>query len=189
LSFNALAIRPRSASRARSTRWPALGTKRVKPAVAGRRAHVAGGAHALPQQPGFVIETVGVGVPVRTLQAHRQAPAFARADRQGVIRAAVPRQGELRRNAGAFSQDGFDRELEADALAEIVRQLVDRADDLDIAPFVRLVQLPGQHGVGKAGGPAEAEQRTGDGGKWRLARFEEHCKGDQRAPENAPRVR
>ena len=40
--------------------------------------HTTGGAHALAQQPCFVVKTIGVCIAMRTPQAHRPLPAFTR---------------------------------------------------------------------------------------------------------------
>jgi len=82
-----------------------------------RVADVAGGANALLEQRELVVEAVRVAV--RLAQAHREAPALARAqrrarlDQRGVfVEAGVPAEREQRRNAG-WRAAFFDREAEA----------------------------------------------------------------------------
>ncbi len=64
--------------------------------------HIAGRAYALLQQPGFVIEAVGVGVAMRPLQPHGELPTLARlhvADFGHLIAITrIPRHGDAGRH-------------------------------------------------------------------------------------------
>ena len=138
-------------------------------------AHVAGGPDVAFEQPGFVIEAVGIGVAVRPLEAHRQLPALAGAqwrtlENFAVAPPLVPRQHDSSGNDCCCTprvlpvwcgQPLFHIEFEAAALAEILRQTRDDADDLDIAPFPFTWQLLGQPQLGTPAGPGETEGETG----------------------------
>lgn len=100
---NAARMRSRSVARQCSTRFPVLNTEAVEaPIVGARGPHVACRAHALFELPYLVIEAVGIGAAVRSLQAHRQLPAFAglhEADWLDLVaESAVPRERHPRRH-------------------------------------------------------------------------------------------
>ena len=129
-------------------------------------ADVAGRPDVAFEQPGFVIETVRVGVAVRALQAHRQSPALAGFQRLAdeffaVALALVPRQHDPLWNHGCYGRHLFNGKFEAAALAEILRQRRDDADHLDVAPFPCGRQRIGQADVGAPRGPREAERQAG----------------------------
>ena len=124
--------------------------KIAEPGVALRFADITRSADVALEQPGFVIEAVGIQVAMRALQAHPQVPALARRHRwRGVkvvviLRAptAIPRQGNP---GGDCRRSILDIEVEAHAAFELLRQRGDNTDDFDIAPLVGFGQ-----GIAKA---------------------------------------
>ena len=123
----------------------------------------AGGAHALFQQPRFVIEAVRVGVAVRALQAHDKAPALDGLHEGRIGGAgAVPGQDDLGRHGSAGRVDMRGVELEAHAAIEAVRQARDDAGHRDIVTFSCARQCIAQRNVGKKRCPAGAEQNAGN---------------------------
>ena len=127
-----------------------------------------------------------IRVAVRALQAHRQAPARAGAD--GAFLAAVPGQGQLRRDLRGSSQHGLDVELEAHALAEVMRQVGDGADQRDVAAFVGLAQPLRQGSVREQGSPAEAQQATGAGSARGATQGQQQHERGERTGQQVPGV-
>src|SRR5688500_14738879 len=84
-------------------------------------AHIAGGTDTALEQPGLVIEAVGIEVTVRPPQPHGEEPTLAGMHSAGqnrrlllLERAAIPRQEELPRQALA-ARSRLHLELEAHA--------------------------------------------------------------------------
>jgi hypothetical protein len=143
--------------------------ERIEQAIAVTCAHVTGGAHALLQQPRFVIEAARIRVAVRTLQAHRELPALAGLDVANRLPAAaraaqgrVPRQRDMRWHGDGGIEAAFDVQVEAHAAVEAVRQAVHKADDGHVAAFVGARQLLVPRSRAQQRGPGCAEQRAGD---------------------------
>ena len=97
---------------------------------------------------------MGIGIAVRALETHGQAPALARPDQLRIARRlAVPGKRDPLRHANAWCFHVFDKELEARAAFEAVREAVDHADDSDVAAFVGTRQAAIQCVQRNRGGP------------------------------------
>ena len=109
------------------------------------RAHIAGRADGTLQQPGLVVEAVGIDAAVRPPQAHGQAPALAGADRRSLLErlateAVIPGERNAPRQARRVGRVLVHVEIEAHAALERLRQTRHHAGDCQI----HTLQLPRQ---------------------------------------------
>ena len=126
------------------------------------RTDVAGGADALLEQPCLVVEAVRVGIAVRALQAHDEAPALAGMHERRIGGdGAIPGQDDGRRHGRIWRVDLRHVKLEAHATGETVRQACYDTGHGDVAAFIGTRQRVAQGEMGKQRGPADAEKQAG----------------------------
>ena len=145
--------------------------ERIEASVALVVANVAGGTQLVLQEPRFDVEAVRVHRPMRALELHGKRPAFTRVKLRnlgaGLVFAprSIPAEREPRRHDRAEGDDSLDRERQTRASRSNLRQLVDDADDIDVAAFPGGGQLVGEPDLGAPCAVVEAPKPDGDGGR------------------------
>src|SRR5262249_27069250 len=116
---------------------------------------VPGRSQIVLEQPGLEIETVRIDRAVRALQAHDKLPALAGMRLRDLalcpavaVLRCVPCERDPRRYDRAWRQHPLDLERETRAAVYSLRQLVDDADQLDVATFPGRRQRVGEAQLG-----------------------------------------
>ena len=129
---------------------------RAQPLVPGPGTHVARRPHPTQQQPGLVVEAHGIGEPLGTPQAGRQAPALARHQRR---RRVVPVEPYARGKPPTAAVPGGFVHAELEALGAVLAfgNADHGAHEGEVSPLELGGQCPGQG----EGGPQDGPQETG----------------------------
>ena len=145
--------------------------KRREPPVGVALADVTGRAELVFEKPGLDIEAVRIDRTVRALEAHGEIPTLASAQLRNIFARAlasprpVPPERQPRRDDGSRSQHLLHRKRESFAALLGLRQLVDHADDLDVASFPDAGQLVGEPRFRAPRGIKESAEPNGSGGR------------------------